>query len=108
MDRIAIADYDRTTPRSTLYVLLFPDSTEQVRCPACDAWVHATSTKNIAHSKRCTLRHLQPDTAPSMPKPARERGRENTKHADGLTGQELLEKFHRGYLTMSEAMNTDF
>lgn len=106
MQTILAADYQRHTGLTALYLLAHADGTTQVRCPDCDAWCALDG--RLRHGKRCDLSHLQPTSPQTPPAPARDLGTENTKRANGLTGEELLSKVQLGYLTMSEAMNTDF
>lgn len=76
----------------------------RIACTECDRWIHKGSDKQIVHSSRCDSKTHPIETAIE-----RFAERYDTDSpGSGLTSDELLSDYRRGYITMSDAMNTDF
>ncbi len=79
----------------------------RICCTECDRWSHKGSGKSIVHSSRCDSKP-QPCTA-NPETLTRNAGRySQDSPGSGLTTEELRNDVQRGYLTVGDAMNTDF
>jgi hypothetical protein len=89
--------------------------TDKIRCADCNHWEYLSriaSGKAIKHSSRCDTPKLQ------LAAPAQVKSADGSMEAlkaealktkgNGMTAEALLKAVDLGYLTVSEAMNTDY
>ncbi len=79
----------------------------QIRCAECDRWVNKDDGKEIVHSKSCESKPQQGQTTQPVKEISTLKSNRDGR-GNGLTSEELVANVQRGYLTISEAMNTDF
>ena len=80
----------------------------RICCSDCGRWIHKGSDKQIVHSSRCDSKD-QPAASASTEPVIRYAGAYSTDSpASGLTQEEIASELYLGYLTESDAMNTDF
>lgn len=76
---------------------------DRVTCTDCGRWEYLSKGGQIRHSTRCDFPKDQlVETQPIN------RVNRNLRNGNGLSSDELLEAVQKGYLTQSDAMNTDF
>lgn len=78
----------------------------RIACTECDRWIHKGSDKQIVHSSRCDSKAQQSAPVETVERFAGRYSQEAP--GSGLSTDELRSDFQRGYITMSDAMNTDF
>lgn len=83
------------------------DGTPRVICASCKNWEYMSKGGVIRHSSRCDFGDAQWQKKEAA-QVSSARVNPNMKSGDGLTGDELLEATQKGYLSMGDAMNTDF
>lgn len=79
---------------------------ERATCTDCGRWEYLSKGGQIRHSTRCDFPKAQYQVVATEAPKARIDNR--LRSGNGLSSDELLEAVQKGYLSQSDAMNTDF
>ena len=99
-----------------LYVATFENlpNMVQIRCAECDRWIEKGGRdSSIKHSSSCDSK-AQPASANAIIAPVATASEvvapkfNRDGRGNGLSSDELYSAVRRGYITVDEAMNTDF
>lgn len=85
---------------------------EKVTCSDCGRWEYRSSARAIKHSSRCDTPNAQFEATQNEKEANKTFAKvgqfSKESPGSGLTSDELYDAYKRGFISQSDAMNTDF